>query len=351
MRDNMQSMSTAMRFLLVSAASVIVIAGIKTASTVIIPILLSGFISVISAPVFSWLKSKKIPTIISLFIVIFTVVIAGFILASVIGNSVSDFLKSLPQYQTRIDAVFQNSFTLFAKIGLDLSGTAVSEFFDPAIAMKYVAKILSEFGNVLANGFLILLAVVFILLESSSFNSKIQTAFGSKANTKLHIDKFLESLKKYIAIKTVFSLLTGIIIAIYLWGLGVKYPLMWGLLAFLFNFIPNLGSILAAIPAVLMSLIQFDSAGTALAVIIGYVAVNIILGSIIEPKFMGRGVGLSTLVVFLSLVFWGWILGPVGMLLSVPLTMTLKIALESNEDSRWVAILLSPENEYEPNSS
>ncbi|MFV2060376.1 MAG: AI-2E family transporter [Gammaproteobacteria bacterium] len=342
----MQTMSTATRFLLVSAASVIVIAGIKTASAVIIPILLSGFIAVISAPAFFWLKAKKIPTIFSLFIVIAVVVVAGLLLASVIGSSVSDFLNSLPLYQSRIDAVFKNGFIWLAKLGFDFSGAAVSEFFDPAIAMKYVARILSEFGNVLTNGFLILLAVIFILLESSSFNSKIQTAFGSKADARFHVDKFLESLKKYMAIKTVVSLVTGIIITLYLWTLGVKYPLLWGLLAFLFNFIPNLGSILAAVPAVLMALIQFDSAGTAVAVAIGYVIVNIIIGNVVEPKFMGRGVGLSTLVVFLSLVFWGWILGPVGMLLSVPLTMTLKIALESNDDSRWVAILLGPENEY-----
>jgi len=346
----MQSFSTATRFLLISAAAVIVIAGVKTASAVIIPILLSGFIAVISAPAFFWLKTRKIPTIISLFIVIAIVIIAGLLLASVIGSSISDFLKSLPLYQTRIDAVFNNGFSWLGKLGFDIENAAISEFFDPAIAMKYVAKILSEFGNVLTNGFLILLAVVFILLESSSFNSKLHIAFGSKVNTQFHVDKFLESLKKYMAIKTVVSLVTGIIITLYLWLLGVKYPLLWGLLAFLFNFIPNLGSILAAIPAVLMALIQFSSVTTAVAVAIGYVVVNIIIGNVVEPKFMGRGVGLSTLVVFLSLVFWGWILGPVGMLLSVPLTMTLKIALESNDESRWVAILLGPENEYEANS-
>ncbi len=345
----MQTMSSATRFLLISAAFVIVIAGVKTASAIIIPVLLSGFIAVISAPAFFWLNSKKIPTVISLFIVMAVVVIVGLLLASLIGSSIDDFLKSLPLYQSRIDTIFQSGFIWLAKVGIDLSAVNVTEYFDPAIAMKYVAKILSEFGNVLTNGFLILLAVIFILLESSSFNSKIKTAFGDKANTQFHVDKFLESLKKYMAIKAAVSLLTGIIIAVFLWILGVKYPLLWGLLAFLLNFIPNLGSILAAIPAVLMALIQIGS-GAALSVAIAYVVVNIVVGNVVEPKFMGRGVGLSTLVVFLSLVFWGWILGPVGMLLSVPLTMTLKIALESNNESKWLAILLGPESEHEPRS-
>ncbi|VAX02191.1 Uncharacterized UPF0118 membrane protein [hydrothermal vent metagenome] len=345
----MQSMSSGTRFLLVSAAFVIVIAGIKTASAIIIPVLLSGFIAVISAPAFFWLNSKRIPTIFSLFIVMAVVILIALLLASLVGSSINDFSQSMPLYQSRIDAIFQGGFKWLTNVGIDLSGVAVTEYFDPAIAMKYVAKILSEFGNVLTNGFLILLAVIFILLESSSFNSKIKTAFGDQANTQFHVDKFLESLKKYMAIKAAVSLLTGVIIAIFLWLLGVKYPLLWGLLAFLFNFIPNLGSILAAIPAVLMALIQLGS-GAAISVAVVYVVVNIVVGNVIEPKFMGRGVGLSTLVVFLSLVFWGWILGPVGMLLSVPLTMTLKIALESNNESKWIAILLGPESEHEVSS-
>jgi len=342
----MQTLSSGTRFLLISAAFVIVVAGVKTASALIIPFLLSGFIAVIIAPAFFWLKTKRIPTVISLFIVIFAVIVIGFLLISLIGDSISDFSKSLPLYQSRLDTIFQGGFAWLSRLGFEFSEVTISDYFNPAIAMKYVAKILSEFGNVLTNGFLILLSVIFILLESSSFNSKIQHAFGAKGNTQFNIDKFLDSLKKYMALKAIISLLTGIIIAIYLWVLGVKYPLLWGLLAFLFNFIPNLGSILAAIPAVLMALIQLGSS-TAIAVAIGYIIVNIMIGNVIEPKFMGRGVGLSTLVVFLSLVFWGWMLGPVGMLLSVPLTMTLKIALESNAESQWLAILLGPESEHE----
>ena len=147
------------------------------------------------------------------------------------------------------------------------------------------------------------------------------------------------SINRYMVIKTITSLSTGIVIGIWLWFLGVDYALLWALLAFLLNFVPNIGSIIAAIPAVLLALVQFG-VGKALMTALGYVAVNVIIGSLIEPRFMGRGLGLSTLVVFLSLVFWGWVLGPVGMLLSVPLTMILKIALESNDDTLWIAVIL-----------
>jgi predicted PurR-regulated permease PerM len=140
-------------------------------------------------------------------------------------------------------------------------------------------------------------------------------------------------------LKTIFSLATGVAIWIWLAIIGVDFALLWGLVAFLLNYVPSIGSIIAAIPAILLALIQLG-VGPAVLAGLGYVVVNVVFGSILEPRFMGRGLGLSTLVVFLSLVFWGWILGPVGMVLSVPLTMIVKIAMESNEDTRWIAVML-----------
>ncbi len=140
-------------------------------------------------------------------------------------------------------------------------------------------------------------------------------------------------------IKTWTSLLTGVVITIGLAILGVDLALLWGVLAFLLNFVPNIGSIIAAVPAVLVSLLQYGL-GTACVVVVLYVVVNMVVGNVLEPRWMGRGLDLSTLVVFASLVFWGWVLGPVGMVLSVPLTMTVKIALEDHPDTRWMGILL-----------
>jgi len=144
------------------------------------------------------------------------------------------------------------------------------------------------------------------------------------------------------AIKTIASLATGIIITIWLIILDVDFPLLWGLVAFMLNFVPNIGSIIAAIPAIMLSYLQIGF-GSALLTTIGYLTVNVVIGNFIEPRYMGKGLGLSTLVVFISLVFWGFILGPIGMFLSVPLTMTLKIALQSNPNTRWLAILLGDE--------
>jgi predicted PurR-regulated permease PerM len=143
-------------------------------------------------------------------------------------------------------------------------------------------------------------------------------------------------------IKSVTSLMTALVVWAWLSILGVDFASLWALMAFLLNFVPTIGSILAAVPAVLLALVQIDLQ-TALMVALGYVAVNMVIGNIVEPRVMGRGLGLSTLVVFVSLVFWGWVLGSVGMFLSVPLTMTLKIALDANPETRPIAVLLGPE--------
>jgi predicted PurR-regulated permease PerM len=158
---------------------------------------------------------------------------------------------------------------------------------------------------------------------------------------------FVDDVKQYVALKTVTSLATGVLIAVWLTLLGVDFALLWGVLAFALNYVPNIGSIIAAIPALMLAMVQFGIVKTLIAAG-GYVVVNTVVGSGIEPRLMGRGLGLSTLVVFMSLLFWGWLLGPVGMLLSVPLTITAKIALDSREDTRWLAVLLGPDKAVRP---
>jgi len=177
-----------------------------------------------------------------------------------------------------------------------------------------------------------------MLLESKHFSSKIELI--SKGNdTYTHIQAITSQIKEYMVLKAIISIFTGLIIWISLIIIGTDYAFLWALIAFLFNFIPNIGSIIAAVPAVLLTLVQLGPI-SALIVTFLYVGVNIIIGSIIEPKIMGKGLGLSTLVVFLSLIFWGWLLGIVGMLLSIPLTIMIKIILDDNENTRWLSVLL-----------
>jgi predicted PurR-regulated permease PerM len=192
----------------------------------------------------------------------------------------------------------------------------------------------------MANLFLIVLTIVFMLFEAQSLPRKVHLALDDPEMRLSQIERFLQSVNQYMVIKTLVSLATGVIVGVGLALMGVDYALLWGVVAFLFNYIPNIGSIIAAIPAVLLAFVQLGTAGAG-AVAALYLATNMVMGNLVEPRFMGRGLGLSTLVVFLSLIFWGWLLGSVGMLLSVPLTMIVKIALESSQSGSWLAILLS----------
>ena len=209
--------------------------------------------------------------------------------------------------------------------------------------MKFVAKLLSGLGSILTNSFLIFLTFVFILLEASSFPKKIRAAFGDQNHPFAPYHKIANAINQYLAIKTIMSLGTGVVVAIWVKALGIDFPVIWGLCAFLLNYIPNLGSIIAAVPPTLLGFIQFGI-GRALFVAAGFIVINTLFGNVIEPKLMGRSLGLSTLVVFLSLVFWGWVWGPTGMLLSVPITMVVKIALESSPSTHWLSILLDSES-------
>ncbi len=338
----MSHYSISSRFLLLSAAFVIVVAGMKAAAPMLTPFLLSIFIAIISAPSMFFLQRQGLPTLIALLAVISMVVLILTLIAVLIGNSIEDFRQSLPAYQLRLQERLQGATELLERISIKIPFQDIWAYFDPAIVMQLTVNVLSGLGNVLANGFLILLTVAFILSEVSGFPEKIHRTLERSERSFAGFDHFLKTVKSYMAIKTWTSLITGLLVWLSLWLLGLDYPLLWGIMAFLLNYVPNIGSIIAAVPAVLLAIIQLSWAG-AVGVIVIYTLINVIIGNVIEPRFMGKKLGLSTLVVFLSLIFWGWVLGPVGMLLSIPLTMTLKIAMDHSEETRWIAALLDSE--------
>lgn len=326
-------------FIVSAAGFVIVVAGMKSAASLINPFLLALFIATICAPPMVWMHRRKLPDFVAVIILVLGIFIVMLFLTIFVGSSLNEFTHNLPEYQERLSSKVGGAIVLLNRIGIDVSGNIISEYFDPGSAIRIVRNLLTGFSGVLTNGFMILLTVVFILLEASGFPAKVNNAFDQPESTMGKLQRITDSVNRYLGIKTIFSLITALAVYLLLRVIGVDHPSLWGLVAFLFNFVPNIGSIIAAIPAVLLAVVQLGF-GPALLAAGGYVVINITVGSILEPRFMGRGLGLSTLVVFISLVFWGWILGPVGMLLSVPLTMILKIVLESNPETRWVATLM-----------
>lgn len=337
----MNSQPTALRFILGLAAFVVVIAGMKTAQTIIVPFLLAAFISIISAPYLNWLNRKGMPMLLALLVVILVIVAAGVAMAALIGTSLDAFTEALPSYQDRLQGKVVELAQWLAAQGIVVSDQTFLNFLNPGSAMALASGLLKGLGNVLTNAFLILLTVIFILMEASSFPIKLRAALRSPEHSLTDTYTVLDNIKRYMSIKLLTSALTGVLVAVGLSLMGVDFAVLWGFFAFLLNFIPNIGSIIAAIPAVLLALLQFGVGG-ALGVAALFLVVNVVIGSILEPRWMGNQLGLSPLIVFVSLVFWGWVFGPVGMFLSVPLTISVQIALASRDDTCWIAVLLGP---------
>ncbi len=321
------------------AAFVIIIAGLKASTQIIVPFLLAIFIAVLCAPLMIWLKAKKVPSALAILSVVLIFFLLAATFGTVIGASLSAFYQDLPEYEQKLQQQGQALIAWLQGIGVDIDQAILSDYIDPGAAMKMVAQVFSGLGGVLTNTFLILFSVVFILFEASDFPSKLRRALGNQTKAIEHFQRFSDSVQRYLLIKTLVSIGTGIFAGIMLAIIGVDYAILWGMIAFLLNYIPNIGSILAAVPPMLIAMIQLGPMSS-LFVAVLYMVINTVFGNVIEPRFMGRSLGLSTLVVFISLVFWGWVFGPVGMLLSIPLTMVVKIALEDSSRHRWVAILL-----------
>jgi len=322
--------------MLVMASVVIVLAGVKAASVIVVPFLLALFLAIILAPLFLWLKKKGVPQGIALLLIVILLFGSIGTLVMLIGTSVQDFSHNVPLYESKLRADFRNLLAVLDGYNITVPKEDIISMFATDSVMEYIAKTLKSLGGLLTNSLMIIVTVVFMLMEISQFTKKLERANSKSLNSFVAIS---DNIKRFILLKSMTSAATGIIVTIGLKFFDIHYAVLWGVVAFLLNFIPNIGSIIAAIPAVLMAMVQYDI-GTALAVTGLYVAVNVTIGSILEPRIMGQGLGLSTLVVFLSLIFWGWLLGPVGMLLSVPLTIMVKIVLDAQEDTKWISTLL-----------
>jgi predicted PurR-regulated permease PerM len=267
-------------------------------------------------------------------------------LVSVVTSTVNAFEGRVPRYEARLSELMMSLQVWLGEQGVDISvEQSLQEELRRLVSREQLLTwgggILSSLANIVSTSLLVVLTAIFMLSEAAGLPAKLRAAFGGRQGRPVEFSGVVTQVHRYLVIKTAVSLGTGLMLGLWVWILGIDFPVLWGLLAFLLNYIPNIGSILAALPPVVLSILQPDgSFGLALAVIVGYLTVNIVVGSIVEPALMGERLGLSTLVVFLSLVFWGWVWGIVGMLLSVPLTMMAKILLQNSDELRWIAILM-----------
>ncbi|MGB5319289.1 AI-2E family transporter [Eudoraea sp.] len=326
------------------AAFVVIVAGVMYAATLVTSVLMALFISIILSQPILWLQKKKVPQGLAIAIVFITVtgIFIGF--GEIIATSFSSFSENEAVYEKNLSEMGNSVIEFFNDKGIHISTDNMSDMFVPSKIMSVTAGFLEQLGGFMGNALTIFFLALFLLLEMDTIPVKIKAIVKGTTDSLGFLDAIGDSIRHYLSIKTVTSLLTGLFIWIGLVIIGVDYAIIWALIAFLLNYIPNIGSFIAAVPAVLFAAVQLGLEGVLWTGIV-FIVINVVIGNIVEPKMMGKGLGLSTFVVFLSLLFWGFMLGTVGMFLSVPLTMAIKIMLEQDPNTKWLAIVLGTEDE------
>ena len=330
------------RALYTAAAVVVVVAGLRAVAGILQPLLLAGFLAVLSFPLLDWLRRLGART--SVAVVATMLADIGLLvgLGFLISGAVNEFAATAPDYVNALVAKTRAGIATLEERGVTISEWVALDPIDPRqlveVAGGIVGGTVRGVLSVLSDLTLVAVTLIFVLYELVVWPDKLQAAFASSEPRRRFEDVFRE-LQRYLGVKTGVSMVTGLLVGLWAGALGVDFPLLWGLAAFLLNYIPVLGPFIAAVPAILVCLVEFGWVRT-LILALGYLAVKIVIGDLVEPRLMGRQFGLSTTVVLVSLVFWGWIWGALGMILSVPLTMTVRIALEHSKELAWIAALL-----------
>jgi AI-2 transport protein TqsA len=254
--------------LLVLAAFVVIVAGFRAAAELMVPVMLALFLSLLSLPALRRLEQLGLPSVLAVTVVITGVTLIMLLLSVVIGRSATEFQAALPLYQERLDAVFHDGLTWLTEHGVKLDPARLLDRVDSASIMRLAGNTASGVLVALSNVFLVILVMVFMLLEAQTLAGKLRAAMQDPDADLSGFTQAARQVQKYLAIKAWVSLGTGVLSLAVCLGLGVDFPFLWGLLAFLFNFVPNIGPVMASLPPILLALIAHGP-GRALLVKLG----------------------------------------------------------------------------------
>jgi len=329
------------KFLFILACLVVVVWGLRFAAPILLPAALALFLAVLSLPIMLGLQHRGVPANLAIAVTVLVNVAVFGLLILLASQSFSQLQEQLPQYARRLQELQEGWVADLEDVtGIEIGTYITTDLINPPAVVDFVGSTVGRIAQFFTTTFIVFLIMIFMLGEATVFPAKFRAVLGLAEGEEDRLAKVVGEVQSYLGIKTVISLATGLILGSWAYVMQLDFPVLLGVAAFVLNYIPTVGSIIAGIPAVLLSLILHGTLAHALVVTGGYMVVNTLCGNILEPNLMGRRLGLSTLVVILSLLFWGWAWGPLGALLSVPLTVVVKIWLENTTDLRWVAILL-----------
>jgi len=314
--------------------------------TVLLPFSVAVLLSFIFRPIVAFLKARRVPTALALIAVLLSLALVLFLTGLLVYSSAQSFADALPRYQAQVNRIGTDAEALVARLavplGIEVQEVDLRDLFQVGTVAAAVSTGIGSFLNFVGNVFLVILFMLFMLAGSGELGPKVERAFPAAYAERIAsvIHNISAQTRQYLVTKTLISAGTGALVSLVLWILGVDFPLLWGFLAFLLNFIPNIGSLVAVVFPVLLSLLQFDTLTRPLLALILLVSIQMVMGNVVEPRLMAFSLNLSPLLVLVSLIFWGWLWGITGMVLAVPLTATVKIFFENVEPLRPMAVLM-----------
>ncbi|MBL9144035.1 MAG: AI-2E family transporter [Verrucomicrobiaceae bacterium] len=341
------------RTLLALACLIVVFTGMKLAASLMVPIALAFFLAVLSYPLVRWLVRWRVPRSLAMLL---TVLLIFGTLAGLVNSGIRlivRFQSDLPESKSALQKNIDGAAAWLEQQGIEGAAKTAKDMLNPDSIIDYLTQenvmttiggvLGSTFGTVAVFGgavFMVLIVMIFILVEAHGTEGRILAIKLAGGPDLSSLMQSVSDIQKYLGIKTAISLGAGVCVGIWCWALDLQYPLLWAIIAFLFHFIPAVGAWLAAIPAIIDGLVQ-SGWGSAFGVALGFVIINVSFDSFLQPMLLGRRFGISTLVIVLSVVFWGWLWGPVGMFLAVPLTMVFKVLLDNSAEFRWLSVAMS----------
>jgi len=343
------TLRSASKVMLILACFVVVAFGMREAADIITPILLAFILSILFVPFQRWLLDRGVPSWLALIIVLLVILLVFSVLVSLMVVSITQLINRIPEYEASLQAMISDAEILMQALPFEVGDFLNLELIDASQILNFAGGLLGGVADAFSNWFVVVLLVAFMLIDFAVLPRKLNAMFKDGAQIKV-ISDLMSSIRRYVSITTLTGLLTGLANTLLLAFLGVDFAILWGIFGFLMNYIPNLGILLSIIPPAILALLEFGWQ-KALIVVIGFWLTNTIVENILKPRVIGQDLNISPLFTLISLVLWSFILGPVGTILAVPLTLiATKLLLENSYETRWLAVLMTakpraPDNE------
>lgn len=335
------SPSSPMNGLLSAACLIVVVAGLRAAAELLVPVVFAGFLTVLLGPLVRSLRRLHVPPVVGIPLVVLACVAVLGAIGGVVGQSINSLMESAPRYHLRLAELTRAADSWLRGHGIALSQQRLMSILRADTLLPLAGRALSQVATLLSHTVLVLLLVVFLLFDAIDLPERMKGALDHSSVDASRWSRIADEVKQYLVLKTCLCLFTGVVTWIVLGATGIDFAPLWALVAVLLGYVPNIGPFIATAPPVLLALLQVGPGR--MVIVLGLLStVYMVIGNVIEPQLLGRRLGLSASLVFVALILWGWIWGPAGMLLSVPLMVVLKILLENSPNYGWLALLFEP---------